>query len=348
MWENSLVQRIFTPNGKYLVSLDVYNGIYIHPFDRCTGFLGELIDFPKVDTWHSSIVFSPNSRFLYLSRPNEVLQFDLHDGKWNNDTTVAIYDGFVDEHTGISTIPVLSELGPDGKIYGFPPNTYYVHYVAKPNIKGLSCKVIQHAFKTPTLTPYGAIYPNYRLGPIDGSPCDTLGINNEPLADFWWIPDSTLTVEFTDNSSYEPAIWQWDFGDGFGMSADTNPVYTFPAAGMYKVCLTVSNQYAADSICKFVPVGVTSIAGNLPEEKAAIQIIPNPTRDHFQLQYRWPHPNGRTALYDATGRLIQVWRLPEQEGTIRFDVRNLAAGMYFLNIESPGKGAVWEKVIVTR
>lgn len=27
-------------------------------------------------------------------------------------------------------------------------------------------------------------YPNYRLGPLDGSPCDTLGLNNIPLAAF--------------------------------------------------------------------------------------------------------------------------------------------------------------------
>ncbi|MBK8966601.1 MAG: hypothetical protein IPM36_07930 [Lewinellaceae bacterium] len=56
-------------------------------------------------------------------------------------------------------------------------------------------------------------FPNYRLGPLDGSPCDTLGLDNLPAAHFRWEFWDTLTplnVSFTDLSIYEPATWQWD------------------------------------------------------------------------------------------------------------------------------------------
>ena len=57
--------------------------------------------------------------------------------------------------------------------------------------------------------------PNYRLGPLNSSPCDTLGINNVPVANFR-IDDSLnlFSRYFYDLSYHEPAEWLWDFGDG--------------------------------------------------------------------------------------------------------------------------------------
>jgi len=63
-----------------------------------------------------------------------------------------------------------------------------------------------------------------------------------------------LQFTFTDASYYEPSAWSWDFGDGT-LGQDTSPVHTFPASGVYKVCLTVSNANASDTYCREVPVG---------------------------------------------------------------------------------------------
>lgn len=51
-------------------------------------------------------------------------------------------------------------------------------------------------------------YSTYRLGPIDGSPCDTLGIDNVPEA--WFRVDSTGLQQrfFFDLSYYNPLHWQ--------------------------------------------------------------------------------------------------------------------------------------------
>ncbi|RXA20193.1 PKD domain-containing protein [Methanosarcina sp. MSH10X1] len=55
-----------------------------------------------------------------------------------------------------------------------------------------------------------------------------------------------LNVQFTDTSTGNVTSWLWDFGDG-ETSASRNPGHTYVEAGIYKVSLTVSNEYGSDS-----------------------------------------------------------------------------------------------------
>src|SRR5690606_11461383 len=123
------------------------------------------------------------------------------------------------------------ELMPDGKLYCLGNNSHHLHVIEYPDRKGDSCLVRQHYVELPNhYTGSIANFPNYRLGPIDGSPCDTLGINNVPLARFRYNRDSIIDpyrVEFIDLSDYEPTTWNWDFDDTT-MSSDTSPVHLFP------------------------------------------------------------------------------------------------------------------------
>ena len=92
-------------------------------------------------------------------------------------------------------------------------------------------------------------FPNYRLGPLDGSPCDTLGLDNFPVAKWRYeIDDSTdlQGIRFTDLSYFNPEVWHWDFDDGW-TSSETRPVHRYDAPGRYHVCLTVSNENASDT-----------------------------------------------------------------------------------------------------
>ncbi len=184
----------------------------------------------------------------------------------------------------------------------------------------------------PMVTEIFPFYPNYRLGPLDGSTCDTLGLNNEPLADFWWLSDSTLTMEFSDNSFYEPVEWHWDFGDG-GISQDTSPAHTFPAAGTYNVCLTVSNQYAADTVCKDVTVGVTGLQ-DLPV-LPRVQVSPNPFGAwlHISLPVLL-HEQPRFTLFDVFGKEQASVRLQDFE--THLDLPRLPAGVYFWQLRFHG------------
>jgi PKD repeat protein len=70
-----------------------------------------------------------------------------------------------------------------------------------------------------------------------------------PVANFIGSPTSgtaPLTVQFTDQSTGDPALWSWDFGDGVGTSNQQNPQYTYDNAGTYMVTLTATNDYGSD------------------------------------------------------------------------------------------------------
>jgi hypothetical protein len=71
-------------------------------------------------------------------------------------------------------------LAPDGKIYISTGNgTRYMHVIHEPDQPGLACDLAQHEHYRQTWTANSIPYrPNYLLGPVDGTVCDSLGINN--------------------------------------------------------------------------------------------------------------------------------------------------------------------------
>lgn len=265
----------FTPDGSKYVKYDlrflpIGNVLDIYDFDRCSGELSNPLKIPLGDTTAvGGITFSPSSRFLYTTSRNTVYQFDL----WSNDIeasklVVGEYDGFISEYT----TPQFHHpaLAPDGKIYITPDGTdRLIHRINLPNLTGTSCEVVQRAIEIPTFIDRSfPNFPNYRLGPLDGSPCDTLGLNNHPLAGFTWETDS-LTAIFSNNTAYMPTEWNWDFA-GLGSDTIPNPVFTFPEEGNYNVCQMVSNEYDSDTLCQEVLVSFLQAAFEWNAEELAV------------------------------------------------------------------------------
>jgi PKD domain/Secretion system C-terminal sorting domain len=361
-------QSTFSPNGNLFASAGNHNYsdpmtppyffferayIRLFDFDRCSGLFSNprYIDFPTTEPLNdfvNGVSFSPNSRFMYVATTKVLYQVDMFDAVPGLVLdTVAIYDGFKDVNLVPSSFLGM-QLGSDGKIYMFN-QTHYITYIEKPNKKGTACNVKQHSIQVPTISCGYCInfYPNYRLGPIDGSSCDTAGIDNRPLSDFWWFGDSTLMVEFADNSSYEPSTWAWDFGDGT-VSQDTSPVHIFPEAGVYNVCLIVCNANACDTLCREVNVGVSGIeeTANLPATN--IIIYPNPAQDYLKLLI--PSPNnpsitGTWLAYTINGQEIATGALSGAETKI--STQTWANGVYVLYITLDGVRSV-AKVVVSR
>jgi len=188
--KQKLGQVMFTPDGtKYIESgisdfVNTYH-INIFDFDRCTGLLSnpQLITFvDSSGSVSSSAAVSANSRYLYVASRFKIWQFDLHATDiLASKTVVAEIDTFYQQ---IGTINwgmsfVWMQLGPDNKIYICAGIPSYLHTIDNPDESGLACSVNQHSFRLPSLNAYSMPnFPNYRLGPIDGSPCDTLGIDN--------------------------------------------------------------------------------------------------------------------------------------------------------------------------
>ena len=169
--------KLFSPDGSLYVDYDVFEGIRVFDFDRCTGQLDNFrwIEFDTLTD--GSIAISPNSQFLYLSTSTAIAQYDLQaDNISSSIDTVAIYDGF---HSPFYSTFYRMQLAPDGKIYLITTNGELVwHIINNPNEKGEKCEVLQHGVMTPHYNTLSiSHFPNYRLYDLPNSPCDTLGID---------------------------------------------------------------------------------------------------------------------------------------------------------------------------
>ncbi|MBK8564853.1 MAG: PKD domain-containing protein [Saprospiraceae bacterium] len=139
-----------------------------------------------------------------------------------------------------------------------------------------------------------------------------------------------LKVAFTDVSWYEPEVWHWDFGDG-STSSEVNPVHVFPASGTYTVCMTVSNQYSSDTVCREVTVGVSATEGE-NGLKEAIRFFPNPA--HLACNILISEDvllgEGVLRIYTAMGQPVHTQRL--MAGWSVVGLEGLAKGMYFWEV----------------
>ncbi len=350
--EQGLGQSVFSPDGRFYImfnTVDTELGqfVEIYDFDRCSGDLSNhrRIQYDE-DAFSGGVGISPNSRFLYISSYQYIYQYDL----WADDIeatkeTVAIYDGY---EAPFATHFYLAQLAPDGKIYLSCSNGVTVlHVIHQPNEKGFACNVEQHGIHLPIYN--GASmpnFPNFRLGPLDGSSCDTLGLDNLPIAKFRYDQDTLdyLNFEFTDLSYYEPAAWEWDFGDGF-TSQDTCPVHAFQQSGVYEVCLTVSNVNGMHTHCRTLNLGITALEDH--EITVDLTIFPNPTSDYLYVSlYDYLPQKAQFILYDVSGKIQEQKNI--QKGINQFDFTALLPGMYFYEIKDSHHTLKKGKLLIVR
>ena len=346
-------QACFSPDGtKYAIynNVNANEGPYfdLYDFDRCTGLLSNHKHLEtNYETFGGGVAFSPNSKFVYFSLSKSIYQVDLSEqNPLEGMKIVATYDGFVDL---TPTTFLSAQLAFDGKIYitttGANPSMHVIEY---PDRKGLNCKVNQHSLKLYTYNLNSVPnFPNYRLGPIDGSECDTLGIDNLPIANFRADQDTSVTLkfEFNDLSYYEPTNWSWDFGDG-SFSSDTSPIHLFPMNGKYVVCLNVSNQYGSNTACDTLFLGVDpSATYNL--QRVQVSVYPNPASDYVNFIMNDYYPTRATIrLFDQKG--IKVIEQGFRQGWNTVDVRDLVGGVYLYEVVDENLIVNKGKVIVVR
>ena len=182
---NGVGYSAFSSDGTWYARYNTYGqtsnpkaSVHFYRFDRCTGLLRDAHYkfYPGIDVY-GGVAFSPNSRYLYVSKYTKIFQYDLEAADiLASEQVVAEYDGFIDG-IGVPTRFYGLLLAPDGKIYGNIPNfnSRYIHVIDQPNLPGDSCNVIQHAIFLPADN-FGTLpnVPYYRLYEAEGSPCDTL------------------------------------------------------------------------------------------------------------------------------------------------------------------------------
>ncbi|MCX6272138.1 MAG: hypothetical protein NTU44_13150 [Bacteroidetes bacterium] len=181
-----LSQSCFSPDGSMYVRWG--GAVYSHPnrleifnFDRCAGSLNNYKNLWYTDTaWAFGVAISSNSQYMYISADKRIDQYDLNSSDIaSTRQVVAIYDGFTDPLFPSQTRFFLAQLASDKKIYICVPGTVrFLHVIDQPDNEGISCNVLQHAVQLNTFNSSSMPnFPNFRLGPIDGSICDSLGID---------------------------------------------------------------------------------------------------------------------------------------------------------------------------
>lgn len=336
-WSEAGGEIVFSPDGTKMARFNTKDDLRIFDFDRCTGELSNPVHVAIQDNadneLFAGLAFSADGHYLYAAEVKRILQFDM----WAADIAASM--NIVAERENFNC-PFQSSLGylelsPDGCIYSRNLNgSYCMHRINRPERPGAACEVQQNALN---FEPYAfkglPHFPNFRLGPIDGSPCDTLGLDNRPLAGWRYDRTGGLGVDFTSVSWYEPEQWLWNFGDPASGSANSStekhPSHTFSAPGGYEVCLTVSNQYGSDEKCKMVWVGTVG-SGSPQWAEGGVQIYPNPTTG----MVRWSGLEGSelvtVRVYNQLGMLVSEY----EKGTEQIDLSKQPPGVYLFYFQA--------------
>jgi hypothetical protein len=170
-------QSAFNLQGTKYARYDTTNDLDVFDFDRCTGVLSNNIHVAINDSMIGfGVAFSPDGSKLYASSALYLYQFDLNASNVSaSKTTVAVWDS---TYSPFATLFSSQQLAPDGKIYIVTTSTNNVmHIIDSPDSLGLACNVIQHGLQLPVISDHTLPnHPNYHLGPVVGSICDSLTV----------------------------------------------------------------------------------------------------------------------------------------------------------------------------
>lgn len=313
--------------------------LMLSKFDRCSGEIYESRMKVVDSSFGPGVGVSFSNNYLYMCNRQYIYQYNLGvPTPLESEKRVANYDGF-EYFFPFDTIQPLGYdvnfcylgLAPDGRIYVSPSSasTRMMSTIEYPDEEGENCAVRQHSIFMPTGISRGIPnFPHYRLGPLDGSPCDTLGLDNHPVAKYRYEADSIdyLRLRFTDLSYFRPETWSWDFGDSSPKSNTQSPYHTFPQSGTYLVCLTVSNENSSNTLCRTITLG-TSSSDEEAVSWADISLFPNPVQDYLLVTLgEYVPAYGQILIYDITGRPVITQRIYYGQNSV--DMSALQAGMY--------------------
>lgn len=188
-------QFVFSPQGDKLAYYEVENDVDICDFDRCTGAFSNGLHFSINDSAvGGGVAFSPSGRYLYVSSYNYIYQYDTwfpsQTSSWR---TVGTYSGTMSG--GLPAKFYLSSLAPDGKIYVNCINSSFdIHVINYPDSADISCDFCESCIHLPAANAFTIPnHPNYFLGPVTGSVCDSLingvGTVNQAQATYEVFPN---------------------------------------------------------------------------------------------------------------------------------------------------------------
>ena len=176
----------------------------------------------------------------------------------------------------------------------------------------------------------------------------TIVINDQssnPVANFTFVQSTNLgsnTFTFTNTTDEKgfATTYMWDFGVS-NSTADTstskNPVFTFPASGIYEVKLIALGQFGTDSITKTITafsVGVNEVSTSINN----IRLYPNPANEIVNINFNTTKDEEVTInITDVSGRVVKSIETTNYNvgiNNVIVDIADLNNGFYFVNIQS--------------
>jgi hypothetical protein len=185
----------FNKLGTNILAVDAGGLIELYDFDRCTGIFSNALNISPVSSapfpFYWSSEFSPSGRYLYVSANPDtsyIFQYDL------TASNIAMSKDTI----WSSTFPVYGgghlKIAPDSNIYygttyyngfQFPypyaDSVYNIYnmnlgVIHEPDSGGTACNFLPWSFYLGGYRTYGGLpnNPDYELGPLAGSPCDSL------------------------------------------------------------------------------------------------------------------------------------------------------------------------------
>ena len=197
-------QSAFNMDGSqyaFVVEDDFAGYIFVYNFDRCTGDFSNYKKYNipinlNIDEWVEGCAFSPNGKYLYVSTHYSIWQVELGNDNLDNAVKVGEYNF---QYPKMMTMA----LAPDGRIYVGNKNAVInkMSYIANPDEPGLACNFVPMGLEQPftnLLVPPNM--PNYGLGVLAGSGCDTIG--KKVKASEWLIYPNPATDNLVIESNY--------------------------------------------------------------------------------------------------------------------------------------------------
>jgi hypothetical protein len=180
-------QVAFSPNGEFFGIREFAKNFQIFDFDRCTGLFSNSRYVSINDSMYGlGFCFSPDSKIAYATSAHYIYQVNLDSVDLSSSLdTVAHWDSTYNPFPPIETGFDVLQLATNGKIYvATTGTTQYMHIINYPDSSGIACDIIQHGlYFGDSVYNWNSVpnHPNYFLGPVVGSVCDSLTGMHEHL-----------------------------------------------------------------------------------------------------------------------------------------------------------------------
>ena len=157
------------------------------------------------------------------------------------------------------------------------------------------------------------------------------------------IAGNTILIKNTSTNAEASAL---DFGDGSPLYIGVFDTvsHTYPVAGVYQVCLDISN-FAGDCTDKYCfLVNLTSKTSDPDAAGVLLEISPNPANAQTRVRVDAANPS-RAALFDIFGK--KIWDKTLSSASFEIETGEFPAGVYLVQVMTD-KGTAVRKLVVNR